>query len=239
MKKLNTTNIVSLLLLIPIVVGSVIMLLGYYLQQSNIIISIIAISSITISILNIFNKTVIEKKVDVIVEKKIYIEKEAEEKSFDNKTQDKEKVMKIISKPEKNFNTGKYINKEISKIAKHFNLDQIVFYIKNDNQKFTIVGKYAFITENEIEFVKGEGLSGQVVKDEKSLYLTDIPDGYITIISGLGKGNPKSLLIVPVFSENEVIGIVEYASLNDIEDVDRKNIEMLSNEIAINLINVK
>ena len=239
MKKLNTTNIVSLLLLIPIVVGSVIMLLGYYLQLSNIIISIIAISSITISILNIFNKTVIEKKVDVIVEKKIYIEKEAEEKSFDNKTQDKEKVMKIISKPEKNFNTGKYINKEISKIAKHFNLDQIVFYIKNDNQKFTIVGKYAFITENEIEFVKGEGLSGQVVKDEKSLYLTDIPDGYITIISGLGKGNPKSLLIVPVFSENEVIGIVEYASLNDIEDVDRKNIEMLSNEIAINLINVK
>ena len=93
--------------------------------------------------------------------------------------------------------------------------------------------------ENNLEFSVGEGLSGQAVKDKKSLYLTDIPEGYITIISGLGEGNPKSLFIVPAFSEDEVIGLAEFASLIEIDETKRELIEIMVEKIATNLVNVK
>jgi hypothetical protein len=41
--------------------------------------------------------------------------------------------------------------------------------------------------------------------------ITDIPDGYITVLSGLGSSSPSNLLIMPVINENETIGIAELA----------------------------
>ena len=54
---------------------------------------------------------------------------------------------------------------------------------------------YAFsIAESEtISFEFGEGLVGQSAKEGELLLVDDIPEGYINIISGLGKSSPKHL----------------------------------------------
>ena len=49
-----------------------------------------------------------------------------------------------------------------------------------------------------IKYEIGEGLIGQSAASGNTLYVDDVPDGYIKIVSGLGSASPQHLLIVPV-----------------------------------------
>ena len=236
---MNKINLISLVLLLPIVGGAIVLISNQIPSYNIAFISLITISAIIITVINFFNKSVVEKEVEVIVEKKVYIESKSDNNETIIKSTDLENAVNLIDDIDEQTNQEEYINTQLSKIANSFNLDQIVFYLKQENNIYKILGKYALTMEDSIAFSVGEGLSGQAVKDKKSLYLTDIPEGYITIISGLGNGNPKSLFIVPAFYDDEVIGLAEFASLREIDEAKRELIEIMLEKIAINLVNVK
>jgi PAS domain S-box-containing protein len=61
--------------------------------------------------------------------------------------------------------------------------------------------------------------------------ITEVPAGYITITSGLGDTPPDNLLLVPVLHENEILGVVEIASLNKF----RKHEIDFAQEVAFSL----
>ena len=50
--------------------------------------------------------------------------------------------------------------------------------------------------------------------EKNTLYITDVPDDYMDIESGLGDAKPKCLLIVPLKSEEKILGEIELASFN-------------------------
>src|SRR6056297_3621270 len=64
----------------------------------------------------------------------------------------------------------------------------------------------------------GDGLVGTCAIEKQSIYMTDIPEDYMEVTSGLGDSNPDCLLIVPLKIEEEVMGVVEIASLKKFED---------------------
>ncbi len=76
-----------------------------------------------------------------------------------------------------------------------------------------------------IEYEFGEGLIGQAAVEGRTLYVDDIPEGYIKIISGLGSASPKHLLIVPVKNQKETLGVIEIASFTDLTEDKRKFVE--------------
>ncbi|MFC2138090.1 bacteriohemerythrin, partial [Bacteroidota bacterium] len=80
-----------------------------------------------------------------------------------------------------------------------------------------------------------EGLLGACYLEKETIFLTDIPENYINITSGLGHSNPKSIVIVPLKHENEVLGVVELASLNNFNKHEVEFIEQLSENIATTL----
>ncbi|MEM9676274.1 MAG: GAF domain-containing protein, partial [Bacteroidota bacterium] len=77
-----------------------------------------------------------------------------------------------------------------------------IYLIQNDTEDepfMTLEACYAWDREKYLEqkIHEGEGLAGQAWQEKDTIYLTDIPNDYISIASGLGEANPTSILIVP------------------------------------------
>jgi putative methionine-R-sulfoxide reductase with GAF domain len=128
-------------------------------------------------------------------------------------------LKKIIPKESSKFDLTIFTEKILSNIAKEFDIVQGLFFFKEkDSETYKNIGKYAYFGEEEPkDFKIGETLSGQVAKNKTILFLTDIPDNYVTILSGLGTSSPNNLLIIPVIVNDETIGIIELASFKEFE----------------------
>ncbi|MFC2151362.1 GAF domain-containing protein [Bacteroidota bacterium] len=118
-------------------------------------------------------------------------------------------------------------------------------FIKNDDDKtevfFELLATYAFDRRkyNAKIIELGEGLVGMCAMEKQTVYMTDIPDDYIQITSGLGGSNPNSLLIVPLKIEEDVLGIIEIASFNSLENHEIEFVEKIAHNIASTLSTVK
>lgn len=124
-------------------------------------------------------------------------------------------LKKIMPAAGTNFtNIDIYTEKVLQNIAKETDIVQgLVFVLNETDHLFHISGQYAYFSEERpCSFPLGETLSGQVAKSQKLMNLKELPEGYITILSGLGKSAPRHLVIAPIVHNNESIGIIELAS---------------------------
>ncbi len=137
----------------------------------------------------------------------------------------------------------------ISKLTKYLDAQLGGLYILNDeNPKDTFLELSAFYAYDRQKFISkqikpGENLVGQSLIEEDTIFITDIPENYVNITSGLGKDTPKSLLIVPLKLNEKIHGVVELASFNvfkpyQIEFVEKTG-EILASTIANININIK
>ena len=127
-----------------------------------------------------------------------------------------------------------YAERFLANLSKEFEIVQGLFFVKNfSTQTFTLAGSYAFFTQNKIEdFKLGEGLTGQVAYSKRSLHVSNVPEGYITILSGLGSSSPRNLLIFPIIDNDETIVVVELASFRDFDDDSEQFFAKLAERIA-------
>jgi methyl-accepting chemotaxis protein len=86
-----------------------------------------------------------------------------------------------------------------------------------------------------ISFEWGEGLIGQSAASAKTVYIDDVPEGYVKIISGLGTASPRYLLIVPVKNQEQVLGVMEIATFTPLDENQRRFVEE-SAQLAANKI---
>jgi hemerythrin-like metal-binding protein/PAS domain S-box-containing protein len=85
----------------------------------------------------------------------------------------------------------------------------------------------------------GESLVGRAAQEKKTIYLTEIPDSYINISSGLGFSHPTCLVLSPLINNDQLFGVIELASLNKIEKHHIEFIERISESIASTIATVK
>jgi hypothetical protein len=112
------------------------------------------------------------------------------------------------------LNSENYANQVLINISKQIDIFQGIFFLRsNVDGVFRKAGTYAYYSEDEFpEFHEGVGLTGQVATNKKLLNVVNIPEKYLTVLSGLGKSSPGNLLIFPVIHNQITIGIVELAS---------------------------
>ncbi len=102
------------------------------------------------------------------------------------------------------------MGKELLKyLARELEVMSAVFYIRKKTG-FEAVATYAVSTLTEpYTFREGEGLTGQVAANQQIMMLTQLPEDYLKVCSGLGKAAPSYLAIVPLVHKHLTIAVVE------------------------------
>lgn len=85
----------------------------------------------------------------------------------------------------------------------------------------------------------GEGLVGRCALEQKTIYMTELPQHYITVTSGLGEGDPSSLILVPLKSNDIVYGVIEMAMLQPLLRHEIEFLEKTAESIAMTISTVK
>lgn len=119
-----------------------------------------------------------------------------------------------------------------------------VFLINNDDPNNTyleLMATYAYERRKYEEKIiqMGEGLVGRCAQESETIYMTEIPKGYIKIASGLGQDEPSALLLVPMKINDEVHGVIEIASFEPIEEYKIKFIEKIGESFAATISSIK
>lgn len=102
-------------------------------------------------------------------------------------------------------------------LSKYIDAVQGAMYLyDSEDEKIRNIALYAYNRRKypEQEFAVGEGLVGQCAYEMDYIYRTEIPEDYVTITSGLlGDQKPASILLVPLITNEELQGIIEFAFL--------------------------
>jgi len=133
----------------------------------------------------------------------------------------------------------------IKGLIEYLNANQGGIFIVNDedanNLFLELMATYAYgrrkFKEQEVKF--GSGLVGTCAVEGQTIFMTNIPDGYIEIESYLGAANPKSLLLVPLKLDSKIFGVIEIASFSEFKDYEIKFVEDLAETIASTISTAK
>ncbi len=144
-----------------------------------------------------------------------------------------------------NDNLEKLSDDIIRNLVKYLEANQGGLYIIEDTDQddpyMTLLACYAWDKKKYVDqkIHRGEGIAGQVWQEKDKVYITDVPNDYIKITSGLGDANPKSILIVPLKVNEEIYGVVEIASFKEFEDYEIEFVEKIAESIASTVSSVK
>ncbi|HKK59208.1 MAG TPA: GAF domain-containing protein [Salinivirga sp.] len=145
----------------------------------------------------------------------------------------------------KNNDNLKQLSFNIMKnLVDYIGASQGCIYVRTDDEeeeKYQLTSAIAYDRRKLLKDVvePGDGLIGRVVHEKLTIYMTDVPDDYVFITSGLGEANPKSILIVPLILNDEVYGALELVSFNEFEKYHIQFVEQIAESIASTISSVK
>ncbi len=82
-------------------------------------------------------------------------------------------------------------------------------------------------------FRLGEGLVGQCAKEMKRILLTDVPEDYVRINSGLGESPPLNIIVLPILFEGSVRAVVELASFSPFSVTHQAFLDQITENIGV------
>ena len=133
----------------------------------------------------------------------------------------------------------------IRELVKYLDAIQGGFFLLDDSEKdkpvLKLAAAFAYNRKKYLEktILIGEGLVGTCAIEKKIVHLTEMPPGYILITSGLGDAPPDNLLLVPVLHEEELIGVLEIASLNKFKEHEISFTEEVAGNLGSTIITTR
>lgn len=84
-----------------------------------------------------------------------------------------------------------------------------------------------------------EGLIGRCIYEKAPILLSEIPQDYLSITSGLGDKNPSFLAIIPLMNNEEIVGVFEIASFKEFDNHVIEYLTKAAEGLASAISNVK
>ncbi|HYF52053.1 MAG TPA: response regulator, partial [Planctomycetota bacterium] len=126
----------------------------------------------------------------------------------------------------------------LSELAPVVTAQQGVFYTMDATDgepQLKLLASYAYKERKNIDnkFKMGEGLVGQCALEKEKILLTNVPDDYIKITSGLGEARPQNIIVLPVVFEGQVKAVLELASFETFSATHQAFLDQLTESIGI------
>lgn len=135
--------------------------------------------------------------------------------------------------------TTQMFNEVLQRLTEYIGATMGGIFVLNDDDKDDIhLVQAATVAFQKAKFVQhkvypGDGLVGTCFLEKEKIYLTKLPDKYIEVHSGLGETNPKCLLLEPLIMDENVLGVLELASMEIIEEHKVDFVEHVAQSLAI------
>jgi signal transduction histidine kinase/DNA-binding response OmpR family regulator/CHASE3 domain sensor protein len=112
---------------------------------------------------------------------------------------------------------------------------QVGAFFARDGAHFKRVAAYGLpaASQTPLAFEPGESLLGQAAKDRRVFLVKEIPDGYLSLGSSLGHGDPRHIVIAPATSDMMVEAVYELGVMEAFDDVVQELLERVSEPIAV------
>ena len=114
------------------------------------------------------------------------------------------------------------------------------FYLAEDagrGHELRLVGSYGYPDDDgrpaRIPF--GRSLVGQAARSRRTITVDELPPGYVTISSGLGRAVPTALVVLPIVVEDQVLGVIELASVTRFTQIHQDFLDQLMETIGVNV----
>jgi HAMP domain-containing protein/CheY-like chemotaxis protein len=126
----------------------------------------------------------------------------------------------------------------LSELAPLVSMQHGVFYVNesnNGNAQLQLLASYAYTQRKNLSnrFEEGEGLVGQAALEKQPILISEVPDDYVQISSGLGQSKPRNIMVLPILFEGEVKAVVEVASFNTFSENQLTFLSQLTESIGI------
>jgi CheY-like chemotaxis protein/signal transduction histidine kinase/HAMP domain-containing protein len=126
----------------------------------------------------------------------------------------------------------------LSELAPVVSAQHGVFYLVDGSigdPDLKLLAAYAYRERKGVNnrFKLGEGLVGQAALEKERILITNAPDDYIHISSGLGEARPQNIVVVPILFEGQVKAVIELASFERFNPTHLTFLDQLTEGIGI------
>lgn len=144
-----------------------------------------------------------------------------------------------------NHNESALYDDIIKELVRYLDANQGAMFIiegaEENDEHLSMKSCYAY---NRKKFLQmrvnyGQGLTGSCWAEAESIHLTEVPENYVQITSGLGDAPPTSILIVPIKFNDKVQGILEIAGFCEFKDYQKNFTESIAENIGSAIHNMK
>ncbi|MFB6933248.1 HAMP domain-containing protein [Streptomyces chartreusis] len=114
------------------------------------------------------------------------------------------------------------------------------FYAAEDTARkpqLRLVGSYGYPddTTRPERIRVGRSLVGQAARNRRPISVEELPPGYVTISSSLGQTVPSALVVLPIVVEDQVLGVIELASVTRFTQIHQDFLAQVMPTIGVNL----
>jgi CHASE3 domain sensor protein/putative methionine-R-sulfoxide reductase with GAF domain len=142
-----------------------------------------------------------------------------------------------LSQAQLNFNTAirgvatvsELAQAAMAALAKYIRADAGLFYVA-EGERLKVSGGYAYPSEgpSRAELKFGEGVAGQAAASRQMIAVTGPDQGALTVQTLIGDVIPQQVSALPLIYGDNVVGVIEFASLSQLQERDAELINAFS-----------
>src|SRR5213595_2371167 len=126
----------------------------------------------------------------------------------------------------------------LSELAPLVSAQQGAFYMidnSNGESELKLLASYAFQEGNGAKdrFKIGQSLVGQAALEKRRILVTDVPNNYAKVSSGLGEFLPANIVLLPILFEGQVKAVMELSSIERFSPTHQAFLDQLTESIGI------